>query len=83
MTEDMDALKDFQTGAIPVVISDTPYSKIAKAAKLLKNDTALHIPISKFKTKNFRPSISAAGKKIGIKLRTYVQNGIVHVWELR
>jgi hypothetical protein len=70
MTEDVKALEGFETGAIPTVAYDTPYSKIAKAAKLLKNETCLKIPVNSFKGKHFKPSISNAGKKLGIKLRS-------------
>ena len=83
MTEDIDVLNQFTVGDKPTFIEqyETPYSKIAKACSLLHGEKCIQLPISFFKTKNFKPSISNAGKRIGIKLKTIVQNGTVYIWK--
>lgn len=82
MTEDIEALNEFQVVDKPKdVCSETPYTKIARAAKLLAAEKALCLPISFFKSKNFKPSIQSAAKRIGIKVRTVVQHGNVYIWK--
>lgn len=82
MTEDIEALNEFQIVDRPKDIgSETPYTKIARAAKLLANDKALSLPLSFFKTKNFKPSINSAAKRVGIQVKTVIQQGNVYIWK--
>ena len=83
MTEDIEVLNEFETVEKPKFFEqyETPYSKIAKACSLLKNEMAIKLPLTFFKTKNFKPSIANAGKRIGIKIKTIVQKGTVYIWK--
>lgn len=80
---DVDVLQGFETCAIPEVVYETPYTKIVKAAKLLKNDSALKIPRALFKTKNFKASLISCAKRLGTKVKAYEKDGVVYVWEVR
>ncbi len=83
MTEDIEVLNEFQIVDRPKILDTyvTEYSKIAKACSLLHGEKCIQLPTSFFKTKNFKPSIANAGKRIGIKIKTVVQNGIVYIWK--
>lgn len=82
MTEDIEALNEFNVVDRPKDIClETPYTKIARAAKLLANDKAISLPLTFFKTKNFKPSIQSAAKRVGIKVKTVVQAGNVYIWK--
>lgn len=82
MTEDVEALNAFKVIDKPegIEISETPYMKIARAVKLLANDKCIELPETFFKTKNFKPSISSAGKRLGIKIRSTLKNHTVYIW---
>ena len=82
MTNDIEALNDFKVVDKPTDIGyETPYLKIARACQLLANEKAIELPVSFFNTKNFKPSISNAGKRIGIKIKTVVKNGVVFIFK--
>jgi hypothetical protein len=82
MTNDIEALNDFKVVDKPTDIGyETPYMKIARACKLLATDKAIELPVSFFKTKNYRPSISNAGKRLGIKIKSVVKNGVVFIFK--
>ena len=83
MTDDIEALNDFKIVDKPKTLDTyvTEYSKIAKACSLLNGEKCIELPLSFFKTKNFKPSIHNAGKRIGIKIKSVIQNGVVYIWK--
>ena len=83
MTEDLEALVAFNVVEKPQDLGySTPYMKIGRACKNLANDKALALPLTFFKSKNYRPSIANAGKRLGIKLKSCVKEQTVYIWKV-
>ena len=83
MTDDIEALNAFTVVDKPTDLGyETPYMKIARACKLLANDKSIKLPVTFFKTKNYKPSISNAGKRLGIKLKSCVKGQEVYIWKV-
>jgi hypothetical protein len=84
MTEDIEALNEFTVEDKPKYVNNyvTEYSKIAKACSLLHGEKCLSVPLTFFKTKNYKPSLHNAGKRIGIKIKSIVIAGNVKIWKM-
>ena len=83
MTNDIEALNDFKVIDKPLDLgaSETPYLKIARAVKLLANDKCIELPLTFFKTKHFRASLSTQAKRLGVKIRSTIKNQTVYIWK--
>jgi hypothetical protein len=82
MTETVEALNEFKVVPKPEDLHrEGMYIKIARAVKVLGNESSLEIPMNMFKCKNFAASIQSAARRIGVKVGTCRKNGVVYVFK--
>lgn len=85
MTDAIEALNEFDVVEKPLVFhrgeTSEYYQKIAMAVKKLGNDQSISIPVSKFTSKNFRASMAAVAKRMGVKISSTIKGANVLVWK--